>query len=127
MRYLILKLFLICIFFMFSVDIVCGDIFDEKLYKVNANNNMEVLDRFETNIIERGDDYVIMLLSDKQRKELETLNFSLFTINESELTYRIIRVCIENQDDINKLANMGLDIWEIHSGCLIIRVVDRDI
>lgn len=104
-----------------------GDIFDEKLYKVNANNNMEVLDRFETNIIERGDDYVIMLLSDKQRKELETLNFSLFTINESELTYRIIRVCIENQDDINKLANMGLDIWEIHSGCLIIRVVDRDI
>jgi hypothetical protein len=101
---------------------------DKKLVKIYIENQDDVDTisnlGFKTEIYVIEQNYLVIRITDEEKQELEKIGFSVTAIKEEELVHRIVKV---NQEDIDELANLGLDIWEVNQGYLIAMVYDKQI
>ncbi|MCW3130185.1 MAG: M14 family zinc carboxypeptidase [Methanophagales archaeon] len=102
---------------------------DKRVVKVSIENqdDVDTLSNLGLEIYVIEQNYLAIRITNEEEQEIERIGFSVTPIKEDELVHRIVKVVIKNEEDINELANLGLDIWEVNQGYLIAMAYDKHI
>ena len=76
-------------------------------------------------IVVRQSHYVVVRLAADQEKELKDLGYSLSPCQEQDLVYRLIKISYRSKDEVHRLAQLGLDLWEVKENYAIARGLDK--
>lgn len=105
------------------------DLSDKMLVRIDIDKieDVEQLQQIGLFPIVEETNYVDGLIDKSKDKELKKLGYSFKHIKGDNLVQRIIEISINDKNDVNELAALGLDIWEVNDENIIAMAFDNDI
>ena len=119
---------IICMFIFFAGFISCTSQQPQvasnpnALKRINITSSEQVaeLRQAGAEIIVQEPDYVVA----RTEKMTQQLSFAFKPVQEKDLIQRLAKVAISGPADLQRIADMGIDIWEIKADSAICRVFD---
>lgn len=70
-------------------------------------------------------DYVVIRISPEKAQVLDRLQLQAEPIQEQDLVQRLVKIPISTQQQVNELANLGMDIWEVKKDTVVAQAFDK--
>ncbi|MFQ5709706.1 MAG: hypothetical protein ACE5HO_19810 [bacterium] len=80
---------------------------------------------FELIVVE--DDYVIARLKPNQVSALGAAHVKIEPVEEADLVQRLVKIPVADDSTASKLANLGMDIWEVEKDTVVAQAFDKQI
>jgi len=68
--------------------------------------------------------YAIVRMDNEAPQSVKAMSLKMQTVQETELAQRLIRVVMSELADLQKIANVGVDIWEVKGDTVIAQAYD---
>ena len=73
------------------------------------------------------DDYVVVRLQPTEMQRVQQMNLPIEPLSEQELVQRLVKIPVTGKADVDKLVNLGLDVWEVRGDTVVAQVFDKHI
>ncbi len=93
---------------------------DLQKIQYSKQDEIEQLRQAGAEIVVQESDYVII----QTTKMLHTHSFPTEPIDEKDLVQRLINIHLKDSTDIQKVVDLGVDLWEIRGDTAVARVFD---
>jgi len=71
-----------------------------------------------------AEDYLIARVDLTQSEAVSAMALAVEPVDEDDLVQRLVRIAIEDSEQIQQLADMGLDLWEIREDSVVAGAYD---
>lgn len=98
-----------------------------QLVKIAVRDSAQVneLRRKGYDIVVVQPDYVVAKIDLQQSRALAEASLSMEPVRESDMVQRLVRIAVHNKDEVQKLADMGLDLWQVREDSVFARAYDK--